>query len=274
MKKLLALNAALLLCLALLSGCARTGSVSETPETPEPPEPAAASAPTPASEPAGEPTSEPEPEQPKALTYHIEHTDLSEGLPVDMYFEIPVFEGDSAAVEKINADLAAVRKAYVENEAPGVLDMVRESMSSEYGPTKEAPYSNARSAAVETCTEQLVSVTIGYDWYMGGVLDYGVDTYNYNAVTGERIFLTDLLDGTESEIKESIVAALLEQYPEVEDAGVMETPMDAIRAKDINEFHFYVKDGAVQIAFNKYEITYGAAGAFLVTLPNAIKPLG
>ena len=235
MKKLLSLTLALLGCLTLLSGCSRGGTL------------------------------------PRVLSYQIERTELSDGLPVEMYFEIPVFEGDSDAARRINGSLAAVRQSYIDNEAADVLETVRESMGGEYGPTAEMPYTNTHSATVHTCDASLVSVAIAYDWYMGGVLDYGVDTYTYDAATGERLYLNDLLDGTDGEIKESIVSALLEQYPEIEDAGVMETPMDAVRAMPIEAFHFYVEDGAVHVAFNKYEITYGAAGAFDVTLPNALK---
>ena len=83
---------------------------------------------------------------------------------------------------------------------------------------------------------------------------------------GKRLTLADVTNGTEAEIKERIVNALLAQYPGVEEAGVMETPMDAIRGMKMEDFSFYVKDGAVHVFFSKYEITYGAAGAFDVVL--------
>lgn len=278
MKRSLAAALAALLCAALLAGCAQTGTdapAAEPENKPAQTEPAQTEpAPAAENEPAQTAPAPAEPEQPKALTYHIEHTDLHEDLPVSMYFDIPVFEGDSEAARKINAELAAVRQTYIDTEAAGVLESVRDSMDDEYGPTEERPYYNEHAANVPTCDESLVSVTIGYNWFMGGVADYGVDTYNYNAKTGERLYLNDLTDGTEEEIKEAIVAALLEQYPGVEEAGVMDTPMDAIRGKDLREFHFYVEDGAIHVAFNKYEITYGAAGAFDVVLPNALKSIG
>ena len=230
-----------LLCLTLLVGCS-------------PKEPPAA------------PIVEPEP--PRVLTYHIDRAELSEGLPVELYFEIPVFEGDAHAARRINETLAAVRQTYIDDNAESVREMVRDSMGSEYGPTAEAPYTDAHSAVVHTCDESLVSVAIGYEWYMGGVYDYGVDTYNFSAKDGSPLRLSDLLSGTDDEIRESIVTALLEQYPGVEEAGVTETPMDAIRAMPIGDFHFYVADGVVHVCFNKYEITYGVAGAFDVSLPD------
>jgi len=263
------------ICLALAAGCAQQppapdagGDAAPAPQN-EP-------APAPQNEPAqSEPAPAPEPPapEPQPMTYHIERTELGEGLPVEMYFEIPVFEGDSAAARAINAELGAVQEACI-NDAADVLEIVEEAKDGEYGPTEENPYIDTTIALVETCTEELVSVTIAYEWYMGGVLDYGLNAYNYNARTGERVYLTDLLDGSEEEIKESIVTAFLEQHPEAADAGVMETPMDAIRAKDIRDFNFYVQDGIAYVAFSKYEITYGAAGAFDVALTDDLRPLG
>lgn len=246
MKTPLSLSLALLCCLALLGGCAKT----DAPAAPEPSAQTEQSA--------------------AALTYEIEHTDLSEGLPVEMFFEIPVFSGESDAARRINADLADVKRAYLENDAPAVLETVREMTGTEYGPTPEAPYCNARTATVHTCDAALVSVTIAYDWYMGGVMDYGVDSYAYDAVTGERLTLRDLIDAPDDDIRASIADAFLAQYPDSEDAGVTEPPADAIRAMDVADFHFYVEDGKAHVVFNKYEITCGAAGMFDVVLPDAL----
>ncbi|MBR2666924.1 MAG: hypothetical protein IKD96_02050 [Oscillospiraceae bacterium] len=206
--------------------------------------------------------------------YYIRHTDLSQGYPVLMYFEVPVFKGNSAALQKINAELAAVEQEYIRTGAPDALDLVRESMGDKYGPTAESPYQNERPATVCTCTDELISVTIDYLWCMGGVFDYGADSYNYNAKTGERIYLNDLIGGTDDQIREVIIDALLAQYPGIEEAGVTETPMDAIRGMDVRDIDFCVRDGVIHVLFDKYEISYGAAGAFDVSLSGALQPLG
>lgn len=274
--KIKLLSLCLALCLTLAVGCARQTAGPQ--DTAEDVSDAQRSDPASAPEEAGpaepDPAAEAGPEAPKPLTYRIERTDLSEGYPVSMYYELPVFSGGvAAATEKIDRALAVERQEYLEGRAKDELQMVIDSLHGPYAPTAEAPYVNEHDAAVTTCTEDLVSVTLGYNWWMGGVADYGVVGRSFNAKTGEQLFLTDLLEGTDDEIRESIVNALLEQYPGVEDAGVMETPMDAIRAMDIRAFNFYVQNGAVHVAFNKYAITYGAAGAFDVVLPNALKPL-
>ena len=269
MKRIFALLSAVLL-LAALSGCRSAAPVPAEPPAPAAPveQPASADpAPAAPAEPLS-PASSVAPAEPIPIDWTIEHTDLSEGYPIDMYFEIPVFTGDSDAIDRINADLASVRQSYIDTSAPIVWETV--AGMEEYGELSEGErYLDAHRAAVRTCTDELISVTIDYEWWMGGVLDYGVTTYTYDAETGERLTLRDLMGGTDDEIKEAVVAALVEQFPGVEDEGIMDTPMDVIRGMDVGNISFYVEDGVIHAAFSKYEIAYGAAGAFDVVLSEA-----
>ncbi len=286
--KLLSLCLALSLCLTLAVGCAQQNTAQTAPEaagtaqsaetvpspapkTGEAAESAPASAPDQSAEPVSGSGSGAMPMS--GRSFIVEHMDLSEGYPVDMYFELPVFLGTSDAMNKINAQLAQVRGEYINLHASDDLQMVIDSMNDPNGPTREQPYVNRHPASVQSYTDDIISVTFAYDWWMGGVADYGLEGYTFNAKTGEQLYLSDLLEGSDAEIKEAIAAALLEQYPDAAEAGIMETPAEAIRGKDIRDFHFYVLDNAVHIAFNKYDITYGAAGAFDVVLSNALKPL-
>lgn len=259
MKHTLSLTLALLTCLTLLAACAKTEPAPQEQTAPEPQQQ------TPPTE-----TPAPAPEEPRVLTYEIERTDRSEELPVELYLEIPVFAGDSDAARAINAAFDEVKRAWLDGEAAEVQELVRESMGDGYGPTADAPYTSTHSAAVTTCDETLVSVAIYYDWFMGGVLDYGMHTYNFDAATGAPLTLRDLLSGTDDALREAIAEAFETQYPDAADAGVMDTPADVIRAMPIEDFSFYVEDGAVHVFFSKYEITYGAAGAFDVLLPEAL----
>ncbi len=201
--------------------------------------------------------------------YYIEHTDYSDGLPVSCYYEHPCFNGNSDALIEIEDTFDRLEALFAADQAENIKDYAREAVASggEYAPTAESPYLCEYDAHVFTCTDDLISVGISYGWYAGGVYDYGMNCYNFSAQTGSVVWLTDVLDGTADEIKESIIAALLEQYPGVEEDGVIDTPMDAIRAMDIQDIHFYVLDGRVHVFFSKYEIAFGAAGAFDVLLP-------
>ena len=201
----------------------------------------------------------------------IRHTDYSDGMPADIYFEIPVFKGNSDSLNRVNQFFEEVEKQYAAGENLSYArELITGDLANGYGPTAEDPYLAGNDAAVYTLTDSLISVSIDYSWYMGGVFDYGSNGYTFNAKTGDRLFLNDVLDGSEQQIKESIVRALLQQYPGVEEAGVMDTPMDTIRGMDIKDIDFIVSDGNVCVIFDKYEIAYGMAGMFVVTLPDAL----
>ena len=206
--------------------------------------------------------------------YYIRHTDLSEGLPVQLYYEVPVFKGESEGLRKINRAFDELEQNFISKKAPDVRAMTRESMNGGYAPTKEEPYMDRNDARVWQHGD-LVSTSISYDWYMGGVADYGSSCYNFNAKTGKQLFLNDILDMPESKIKEAIVSALVANYPGVEETGVMETPMDAIRAMNIRDIDFIVKeDGTIEVIFDKYEIAAGYAGMFSIPLKDLpTKPL-
>ncbi|MBE7004620.1 MAG: hypothetical protein E7425_10140 [Ruminococcaceae bacterium] len=198
--------------------------------------------------------------------YYIERIDYSEGLPISLYYEIPIFRGSSDALRMIEEEAEARRAEFAEGQALNALEYTLEGLEGSYPPSPTDPYLAEWDAMVFTCNDDIVSYGVSYSWYVGGVYDYGINCYNYDAKTGAHVYLTDVCSGTEDEIKESIIAALLDQYPGVEEAGVMGTPMDVIRDMDVHLIGFYVEDGIVHVTFSKYEIAFGAAGAFDVEL--------
>ena len=121
---------------------------------------------------------------------------------------------------------------------------------------------------MNTQTEQLVSVSIAYEWYAGGVVDYGSDSYTFRADTGALLKLTDVVDGSEEDLRAMIEAALQVQD---EGAGIVNT--DLAQTRPLDEFEFYVEDGRVVLPFDKYEAAFGAYGGFAVELPADLKTL-
>ncbi len=203
--------------------------------------------------------------------YHMESADYSENLPASITFEKPVFHGKSEAVQNVQRYFDALETTFANDNAKNAREIILEDMAN--GHTDVDEFCADWTTTVFTCTDDIISTGVSYSWYMGGVYDYGMTCYNFDGHSGNMVYLTDVVDGTEAEIKETIVKALVAQYPGIEDAGVMGTPMDAIREKNLPEFSFYVKDGRVHVAFSKYEIAYGAAGAFDVLLPEPAQPV-
>ena len=294
----------ILLLLALLCGCGE-GPVPEesappvsaavtavpepspTPELAPEPSPSLSVEPSLAPEvvPSLEPTPLPSPEPSLDPVLHyrttvsydpetgIRRTTLDpQGYNLSVYFEVPVFEEEGEGYQKINAFFDELERQFFTPE--------NESLSGEYGawyyttiaPTallaKEYPFFYERWASVQTHTDKLVSVFIGYQWMMGGVGDYGGDSYTFRTDTGELVGLIDLVDETEEERIELIFAAL--EMRNEEDGGI---EVDRLQDYALDDFQFNVdNDGAVWINFDKYEAAYGAYGGFDIKLPVTLNP--
>lgn len=98
---------------------------------------------------------------------------------------------------------------------------------------------------------------------MGGMVSYGSNNYNFCTDTGEQLHLTDLIDGTETEIKQMIVNAMIQEYPIIESRADI---LDNIWNYDVEKFDFSIDNGRIYICFDKYEIAEGAAGVFRAEL--------
>lgn len=199
----------------------------------------------------------------RVVTYnpatHIQRTTLDpKGYNVEIYFEIPVFEDSGAGYRKINAFFHGLQDEFLE-QGDKTLASVWENLAVPNANT----YSDISTAQISEWTDDIVSVSLSYFYYMGGVTDYGISTYNFNVDTGEQLRLTDLINGTETEIKEVIVQAIIQEYP-----ALVTRPdvLDNIRNHDLETFNFYITNGHIHVCFSKYEIADGAAGVFDVEL--------
>lgn len=194
---------------------------------------------------------------------HIRRTTLDpEGYNLELYFEIPVFEDGGDGYEEINAFFQGLEDEFFDE---GDIASYRETASL-LPQSDEFPCFYTYNACINDWTEKFVSVSLSYSWYMGGVLDYGTNNYNFRTDTGERLLLSDFIDGTETEVKDLIVSAIQQQYP-----GIDNDALNAIREHDAERFDFFISDGHVHVFFDKYEISYGAAGMFDVELPAELK---
>ena len=190
--------------------------------------------------------------------YYVRRTDVS--IPdenVSVWYEVPVFRGNTPAVRSINADLQSVEAALAQE-----LQSTRSLVSS---PRPEDNLHHTWTATVDTFTDRLVSVTLAYDVQLGGTGSSGYDGFVYDAATGGRLFLSDVLGGTEEAVKASVAKALGEQYPELVN-GAASDPRSTVRSMNVLDLDFSVVNGHAVVYFDQYEISYGAAGALRVIL--------
>lgn len=191
----------------------------------------------------------------------------SRGYDIEIWYEIPVFPEDTDGYAKINAEYEARLDAFVKDESGELTDLWE---IVEGNPPASESYRYTVSTEVKAQTAKYVSVRQEFSMYLGGM--DGVECYydNFRTDTGERLLLTDLLEGTESQVKEMVVDALAQADPYTGETGAL----DEIRNRDAGEFDFYISDGHINVCFTPYELygmTYGDDTPVEVELPAKLK---
>lgn len=181
-----------------------------------------------------------------------EYTDV-----LELYYEIPVFGKEVKAYREINAFFENTADEFFKSE--NVTDAIGYAKENSGGDK----YQYTRNTAVVTENDKIVSVTTGYNWFMGGVVDYGSDSWTFDAETGALLSLSDVTAMSDEELRPIIFAELEKELPEGDTS--------LVDGYSVNDFEFLVKDSKIYIHLDKYEASYGAAGEFEICLPVEIK---
>lgn len=184
---------------------------------------------------------------------------------IDISYEIPVFSGDSEAARKINDFMQKKTDLFFtkDNLAPcWEFEQQRHEADIEVKPLEEI-FQNIHKLDVDV-TDKYISVIGSYEWYMGGVNDYGTVPHVFDAKTGDVVSLMQVSGKTIEELRKLVTDALKAQYND----AVTDIEWDKIAKAEF--FNFYIKDKAIHVVFVKYEIASGAAGGFDITLPIGI----
>ena len=184
-----------------------------------------------------------------------------------IYHEIPVFKEDTESYKKINEYMHGVESAFFsEGNLRSVWDIEDERHANGEPVDENDKFLNYYDLR-RVCTSQngIVSVVLDHTWFMGGVMDNGPESYTFDK-SGKLLDLIDIYEPMSiDELREIIVKAMKEQL-----GGEGSVPVEDIEWKKIDEmksFHFYICDDQIHVIFEKYEICYGAAGAFDFVIP-------
>ena len=195
------------------------------------------------------------------LQPRIQHTDWDQPTQhTEVYFEIPVFDNATGGYAVINAFFEKRQEAFFSPENAQLASALEQDSN---GFPSSDTFSYIYFVMLHDCTEQVFSVTLMENWYMGGTVSGKSENYTFNPRTGALLKLSQLVSVPEEALQEQIVAALTEQYPGIES---MPEAFAEIRHKTMDELNFYVEEGQLHIVFDKYEIATGSAGSFDVVL--------
>ncbi len=187
----------------------------------------------------------------------------AQGLNFSAYFETPILEGDGPGVRAASEYFQALAGAFF---SPENRTLAQAWEYAAYPGTDTDLWRYERPVQIRCETENLLSVSIGYEWYLGGVTDSGSDSYTFRLDTGAPLRLTQLVSERERELKAMILTAAEEQ-----DAGTGEIDLERLGEYALDSFEFYVEDGEVYLAFDKYELAGGARGGFTLRIPATIR---
>lgn len=187
----------------------------------------------------------------KSKTYKGKKSTIKD---VEKYKRV-ILKGDSEAVKKINQVLEEVCDAAVKEMPVDSAEYAADNLP------YDDEYRNVYTSKVTYNANGVISIMISYEWYQGGVLDYGCTGYTFDLTTGKQLKLTDVCNGSNRTLMKKIKNQLVKKYSK---DAFYESTVDQLSADDC---HFYLKKGGkAVVVFGKYEISYGAAGAFDVTL--------
>ncbi|MBQ9818254.1 MAG: hypothetical protein IJM59_12435 [Proteobacteria bacterium] len=183
---------------------------------------------------------------------------------IEVYHEIPVFDGDDAGILAVNNKMKEIRAGFLSTEnLKSAWEFEYERHEAAGGEDSEDKYTYIYRAAVKEFSEKYISVTLDLEWYMGGVLDYGTNAYVFERATGKPLRLTDVY-GKDAESVRKLVTRAVRAHV---DANANSDLMEWGALEKMTDFSFYMDNGVPHAVFKKYEIAVGAAGAFDIELP-------
>ncbi len=170
-----------------------------------------------------------------------------------------VLEGDTDAIEKINSKLTKLCNKQVKKMSH------KYAKSAAKEETFDIEYVNTYDSKVTYNANGVISIAIAYNWFQGGTYDYGYSCYTFDLSTGKLLKLTDVCNGTNAELTKKLQNRLVKKYGK---DAFFEDGLEGISAEKCD---FYInKKGKAVVVFDKYEISYGAAGMFEIKLPTQL----
>ena len=174
-------------------------------------------------------------------------------LNKDEYYERPMILGDSEAVDRMNQVLSRAEEEFFQEAR----DPEGNNLT-EYCDGMNSQYFHTRDAYVPYNKNGIFSVIINYDWWAGGVVDYGWDTYNFYTDTGEQFYLGDVFMEDADTLRKKIYDIFYEDY---------EWVSDSLLDYDLKDFDFAFEETEIVIFLDKYEVGCGADGAQILRIP-------
>lgn len=202
--------------------------------------------------------------------YSIERHDFSwyeDGeLKLLQYYDQVVVNDAGAAAQRINSSL---QQHYNEFYA-GVPDNIAQAQEMPpYYPGQYYQY--YYEPEVTTNQDGILSVRMGWFWNFGGVNGYGIDGFNFDLNTGEKLDLSEIFSLSDAEIERYFKNQTLNfinshpDYPWWNDT--VSDARQIVNNYSLDDFNYYIEGNTVVLVYEKYELGPGAMGMVEVPCP-------
>lgn len=183
----------------------------------------------------------------------------------DCHYQKVVFTNPDAALKEINKEIAEDCNEFFDE---GLGNQYEEYFSQLPDAAKadlvSYPYVATYDVDSVFIDDNYVSVYLVWEWYAGGVHNYGSKGLNFDLKTGEEIDFEDLF-ASEAEARTAFSDALnklIDSDPE----SFFEEAKDTVKNYDLDEVNFIISKNGITVFINQYEIAPGASGSFTVDI--------
>ena len=183
----------------------------------------------------------------------------------DCHYQKLVFTNPNEALKKINEELAEEANEFFDKD----LGKQYNEYFSELPDVMKAnlvdcPYIATYDVDKVFTDDNYVSISYVWEWYAGGVHNYGSDGLNFDIKTGEKIDFKDLF-ASEADARNAFstaVNALIDSDPD----AFFSDAKDTVSNYDLDNVSFALSEGKITVFINQYDIAPGASGSFTVDI--------
>ena len=171
----------------------------------------------------------------------ISRTTMNTGLDnLEIYYEIPIFPETTEGYRVINAYFRDMRDEFFRGEDK--MGNIAQALDYASAPMTPDLYYDTYRCSIETYNDEITSVRLLGNWYMGGRYDGNFPAYTFRSDTGRELNALDVLGCSADEFDNLLTQALRAE-------GILEA---ATLHDDVTQYPFYVKDGAVYVGVSVF----------------------
>lgn len=183
----------------------------------------------------------------------------------DCHFQKVVFTNPNAALTKINEELAEAADDFFDEGMGKQYDEYLSELPESMKPgLVDYPYTATYDVESVYIDDDYVCVNYVWNWYAGGVNNYGSTAFCFDIKTGDDIDFEDLF-ASEADARTAFsnaVNALIDANPE----DFFEDAKETVSNYDLDNVKFSLSGDKIVVFIDQYEIAPGASGAFTVDI--------